>query len=82
MDEELQKKNGVLVEKLRAANQQDERYTFEEDVSDDFKSTSDFVVRTVFEPLSMRFRRVIDAPNISCGPNEKRDRKGKCRKGI
>lgn len=82
MNEELQRKNGVLVDKLRAANLQDERYTFEEDISDGFGSTSDFVVKTVFEPLSMRSRRVIDAPYISCGPNEKRDRKGKCRQGI
>lgn len=82
MNEESQRKHGVLVEKLRAANQQDERYTFEEDVSDDFKSTSDFVVKTVFELLSMTSRRIIDAPKFSCGPNEKRDRKGKCRKSI
>lgn len=82
MNQELQSKNVVLVEKLRVANQQDEKYTFEDDISDDFGSTSDFVVKTVLKPLSMRSRRVIDAPNISCGPNEKRDRKGKCRKGI
>lgn len=82
INKELQRKNGVLVEKLRVANQQNERFTFEEDVSNDFGSTSDFVVKTVLEPLSKRSRRVIDAPYISCGPNEKRDHRGKCRKGI
>lgn len=65
MNKELQRKNGVLVEKLKPANQQNERYTFEEYVSDDFEFTSDFVGKTVLELLAIRIRRVKDGPYIS-----------------
>lgn len=81
MDGELQRNDKIvdLVEKLRNVQQREENSTFEEDISADFGSTSNFFFGNTVKRFLVSSRKLIDGPKIPCGQNKKRGRQGKCR---
>lgn len=70
-----------LVEKLGVANKQEKHSTFDEDLSEDFGSTSDFDFETTEDKSAVALRNFIVAPK-ACKPEEIRDRKGNCVKVV
>lgn len=80
INEEVEWKNMIshLVEILRVANKQEERSTFDEDISEDVGLSSDFGSDTTKENLAISPRWFVDGPTKLCGPNEDFNSKGEC----
>lgn len=59
---------------------QEEKSVFEEDISVDIGSTSDFDSETTEDGFGVGFRNVIKVPTKSCRPDEQLDHYGNCKK--